>query len=306
MKKILIIPLIIIFALVAFIFTSNIMKQNHISDLKQTSISKQNSYEFQYKNSTYAISNIDDSPTSSLGIFLKQDNHYYLIKQIDKCSYGDNSFYIIDNNVYIYCISNQNKILKYELNEVNYKETSFLLNLKDTPNISPLHLQFNKIDDKYIYLYSLVKLSDSIDEGNQIKCSLSNYKCQYDNGYTPYQSKLDFSYKLIYKEKSPSNNNDKYTIYIYQNKNKVNIIIGSNTDFGKMEYDVKSNQKISKEYIKIEWTAVDGNLYTSKNEQIDSVSIDILDKNNQYIDYSNRLINLRTKKVSILNNNIIK
>ena len=73
-----------------------------------------------------------------------------------------------------------------------------------------------------------------------------------------------------------------------------------------MEYDVKSNQKISKEDIKIEWTAVDGNLYTSKNEQIDSVSIDILDKNNQYIDYSNRLINLRTKKVSILNNNIIK
>ena len=307
MKKIIIILLIIIFATATFIITSNVMKQKRISSLKQSDISKQKSYEFQYKKSTYAISNIDNSSTNSLGIFLKQDNKYYLIKQIDKCSYGDNSFYIKDNNVYIYCISNQNKILKYELNEANYTETSFLLNLKDTPNISPLHLQFNKIDDKYIYLYSLVKIDDSIDEGNQIKCSLDNYKCQYDNGYTSYNSKLDFSYKLIYKEQSPSNkNDDKYTVYIYQNKNKVNIIIESNTDFGKMEYDVKSNKQLSKEDIKIEWTTLDGKLYTSESQEIKSVSIDILDKNNQYTDYSDRLINLKTKEVSILDNNIIK
>lgn len=305
MKKVGIIIFIILFSSVTLIISSNHIANNHISNLKKYKISPQESYEFKYKNNTYAISRMN-SNDNVLGILLKHEKNYYLIHKINKCSYGENSFYVEDNNVYIHCISNAGTILKYELNGTNYKEKEYHLNLKDTPNISPLHLQFNKVDDKYIYLYSYVKIDDSIDEGEQIKCSLDNYKCKYDNGYTPYTQKLDFSYKLIYKEQSPSSNKDKYTIYIYQNANKVNIIIDSNTDFGKMEYDVKSTKKISKEDIKIQWTTPNGNLHTSKNQPIGSVSISILDKNNQYTDYSDRIIDLQNKKVSISDNSIIK
>ena len=281
------------------------MRKSLVADLEEYDMTNQEFYEFHYKHNIYAIASVGNEGASKTGIFFKQDKKYYLIATEEQCTYSDNSFYIKDGTIYMHCNSKEENIIKYELDSINYKKSEFPLNFKNTPNISKLHLQFNKIDDDYIYLYSLVKVDDTIDEGTQIKCTLNDYRCQYDKGYTPYNEKMDKSYKLVYKEKSP-NHEKSYTVSIYQNNDNVSVVINSNTVFGDMQYEVKSNKKITKDDIKIEWAEPTGDLYTSSDKKIGSVSISILNKNNKYTDYSWRIINLETKDVYIGDNEIIK
>lgn len=282
-----------------------IMRKSLVADLEKYDMANQEFYEFHYKHNTYAISSVGNEGVDKTGIFFKQNKNYYLMAMEERCTYSDNSFYVKDGIIYMHCNSKEKSIITYAIDSINYKKSEFPSNFKDTPNISKLHLQFNKIDDDYLYLYSLVKVDDTIEEGNQIKCSLSDYKCQYDKGYTPYKEKIDKSYKLVYKEESPDNKKS-YTVSIYQNKDNVSVIINSNTNFGNMQYSVKSNRKITKDDIKIEWTELAGDLYRSPEEKIGKVSISILDRNNKYTDYSWRIINLKTKDVYIGDNEIIK
>ena len=303
-KKIIIFTLLILIIVSTFI----IIYKNREPNLEKYDLSKQEFYEFNYKKNTYAISAIyDEHKDSSVGIFLSKNNNHYLIEKIDKCDYSANSFYVNENKIYLHCNFSPSNIIEYKLNGINFNKKTYKLNLKNSPNISNYHLQFDKVDDNYAYLYSVVKVDDSIVEGYRIKCSLTDNICNYDNGYISYSENIESSSKLIYEEVSPNkeyikDNDTFYILRIYQNKNNVTVRISSNNDFKDIQYDIKSNKTISKDNIKIEW--VSGNyLYEQKDDVITKVGISIFDND---VDYSLRIIDLLNKSVSIINNNIIK
>lgn len=289
-------------------------ERKQISKLEEYNIDNQEFYEFTYDKKEYAISSVvREDNLSKVGIFYKIKDKYYLMEQINQCDFSDNSFYVNKDKIYIHCYSNPEDIVEYKINDWNLQKNIYTLNFDKVPNISQLHLQFDRVSNNYVYLYSVVKNNDLIKDGNRVKClmtnniSLKDNVCQYDNGYINYNEETIISSKLIYEETSPTQKENEifYKIKIYQNENNVIVVVTSNSDFGNIEYTIKSNKKINEEDIKIEWTS-NGNLHTSKDEEITSVAITILDKNNKYTNYSNRIINFKDKSVDILSNKIIK
>lgn len=289
-------------------------ENNQISKLEKYDISNQQFYEFSYDKKSYALSSIvrEDS-LSRVGIFYKKNETYYLMEQINQCDFSDTMFYVDKNKIYIHCFSNPDGIFKYEIINNKLQKKLYTLNFENVSNISKLHLQFDRVTNNYVYLYSVVKNNDLIKEGNRIKCVLKNdisFKdntCEYDDGYINYNEETIISSKLIYEEISPIQKENEifYKIRIYQNENNVIVVVTSNSEFGNIEYTIKSNKKINKDDIKTQWTS-NGNLYASKDDKITGVTITILDKNNQYNNYSSRLVNFEDKSVEILSNNIIK
>ena len=283
-------------------------EKKQFSNLEKYNMTNQEFYEFHYGKNIYAISSINrEDNLSRVGIFYKQKDQYYLIEQINQCTFSDNNFYINKDKIYIHCYYNPDTILEYTINKLNLKKKVYHLNFDEVPNISKLHLQFDAVVDDYFYLYSTVKNNDLIKEGNRIKCLMKNNTCIYDDGYIKHNNKIDISYKLIYEEISPIQKENKiiYKVQIYQNENNILVIVTSNSKFGNIEYTVKSNRKINKNNIKVQWTS-NGNLYTSKEDEITEVAITIIDNNDRYTDYSSRIIHFKEKKVHILNNRIIR
>lgn len=88
--------------------------------------------------------------------------------------------YIKNNELYIHCIGKYGDIIKYTLNKKNIKKEILKFNYENTPNISQLHIIIDNIDDEYIYLSSVVKINDNIDEGENVKCSLQTKICIYN------------------------------------------------------------------------------------------------------------------------------
>ena len=67
---------------------------------------------------------------------------------------------------------------KYILDKINVKKETFKFNYDNASNISQLHINIDKVDDNYIYLYSF-KVDSLIKEGENVKCSLKNNICEY-------------------------------------------------------------------------------------------------------------------------------
>lgn len=137
--------------------------------------------EFKYEKYEYVISSYydDTSSWSHLNILLKLQDKYYRLEEIKKCDGSGKNIYVKDNKVYIHCIGKKGDILEYTINDTKIEKNIRQLNYDNTPNISQIHILIDKIDNEYIYLYSNVKINDSIKEGKRVKCSLKNNICDY-------------------------------------------------------------------------------------------------------------------------------
>lgn len=129
-----------------------------------------------YENQEYILTNyqVEDQSYPNINILFKDKKNYYLLKEIKSCdaSVKDKSIYIKDNEIYIHCIGKKGNINKYTINEFNILEETLLLNYKNVPAISELHVTIKKVDTNNIYINSL---------GTKAKCSFRNYsyKCEY-------------------------------------------------------------------------------------------------------------------------------
>lgn len=156
---------------------SQILKLEKYTLLSTEKISKQ----FEYESKKYVISSYYDD-TSSLGhlnILLKIKDDYYRLEEIKKCDGFDDNIYIRDNKIYIHCIGKNGDILEYKISNMSIEKNIRQLNYGNTPNISQIHILIDKVDDEYIYLYSHVKIDDSLSDGNKVRCSLKNNICYY-------------------------------------------------------------------------------------------------------------------------------
>ena len=132
-----------------------------------------------YKNYKYIITKYYNNTTSYShhNILLKNNNKYYILETLNSC---DINSYIKNNEIYIHCIGKYGDIIKYILNKKNIKKEILKFNYENTPNISQLHISIDNIDEEYIYLSSVVKINDNIDEGENVKCSLQTKICIYN------------------------------------------------------------------------------------------------------------------------------
>ena len=135
--------------------------------------------EFKVKNKKYVLTTYYDEQSSygNNNLLIKKNNKYYLLEKIDNC---DMNYYIKDSNIYIHCIGTKGNIMKYNIDGINVDYEFLTFNYTKTPNISQIHMTIDKIDNKYIYLKSVVKVDASLKEGNSIKCSLSTKDCEYN------------------------------------------------------------------------------------------------------------------------------
>ncbi len=182
MKKIGIALLFIVVGVFIGLTVLNYIIENEEPDLQIFNVPEKDKYEFTYKKNTYAIARSDNNEagTNRVGIFLKKKEKYYLLEEINRCMYMESAFYIKENKIYLHCISRANEVLEYKVNKEEIEKTVRKLNFKETPNISTLHLQFEKVDNKYIYFHSWVKVNERLEEGNKAKCSLDTNKCEYN------------------------------------------------------------------------------------------------------------------------------
>ena len=185
-----ILSVLITFALIV-LFTFGIYKgieyldyKSSISNLEKYTFSSNEKIvkSFKYNKYNYLLTMYydDTSSWSHLNLLLLDNEEYYLLKNIQKCdsSVEGRNLYLKDNEIYIHCIGKMGDIDKYTLDKINVKKETFNFNYDDTPNISQLHINIDKVDDKYIYLYSF-KVDSLIKEGENVKCSLKNNTCEY-------------------------------------------------------------------------------------------------------------------------------
>lgn len=135
--------------------------------------------EFEVKNKKYILTTYYDNQSSygNNNLLIKKDDEYFLLEKIDKC---DMNYYIKDSDIYIHCIGKKGDIMKYTIDGVNIDYDFLTFDYTKTPNISQLHMTIDKVDNKYIYLKSVVKVDESIMEGNNVKCSFNTKKCEYN------------------------------------------------------------------------------------------------------------------------------
>lgn len=185
-----ILSILITFVLIV-LFTFGIYKgiayldyKSSISNLEKYTFSSNEKIvkSFKYNKYNYLLTMYydDTSSWSHLNLLLLDNEEYYLLKNIQKCdsSVEGRNLYLKDNEIYIHCIGKMGDIDKYTLDKINVKKETFNFNYDDTPNISQLHINIDKVDDNYIYLYSF-KVDSLIKEGEKVKCSLKNNICEY-------------------------------------------------------------------------------------------------------------------------------
>ena len=185
-----ILSILITFVLIV-LFTFGIYKgieyldyKSSISNLEKYTFSSNEKIvkSFKYNKYNYLLTMYydDTSSWSHLNLLLLDNEEYYLLKNIQKCdsSVEGRNLYLKDNEIYVHCIGKKGDIDKYTLDKINVKKETFNFNYDDTPNISQLHINIDKVDDNYIYLYSF-KVDSLIKEGEKVKCSLKNNTCEY-------------------------------------------------------------------------------------------------------------------------------
>ena len=127
---------------------------------------------------TYVITKYTDEKSRiNHNILVSYENNYYYIDSLENC---DMSSYVKENQVYTHCLGGRGNILKYSFSTVVLNKDYLELNYSTTPNISEIHMTVDKVDNKNnIYLSSNVKVDDSIEEGNKIKCNIETRACKY-------------------------------------------------------------------------------------------------------------------------------
>ena len=180
MKKKILILLVILIVLLTYVILKIFVLKYELSKLekykmKSNEIIKE---EFSYKDRNYLLTNYykSDSSYAYNNILFSNKDKYYLLETIDKC---DASTYIKDNNIYIHCIGKSGDILKYTINKYEVTKQVLDFDYKQVNNISRIHITIDKLDDDYIYLRSVVKIDDSKNTKDTIKCSLETRKCEY-------------------------------------------------------------------------------------------------------------------------------
>lgn len=176
-KRVMCLVLIIIIIIIVLFFT---LKNNKIDSLEKYELYSKEKIEkhFKYKNKEYILTTYhkEDDTYASNNILLKDGNNYILLDEIKLC---DMSYYVLDNNIYVHCIGKEGNILKYTVDGYSIENEVLKLDYSKTPNISQIHINIDKVDNEYIYLKSSVKVDDKIKEGEHVKCSLNNNKCEY-------------------------------------------------------------------------------------------------------------------------------
>lgn len=137
----------------------------------------------QYNNKNYVISRYYDTSSSwsNLNLLLKNNDSYYILKNIKKCDTvkDGKNLYVKDNVIYIHCIGNEGFIDKYLINDFDVLKETINFNFQNTPNISQLHIVIDNVDDEYIYLSSPTKVDNTIKDKPNVKCSLESKRCDY-------------------------------------------------------------------------------------------------------------------------------
>ena len=176
MKKIIRIGIYLLVIIVVSIILKN-MRSNGLKEYKLLDNEKVQT-SFKYRSKEYVLTSYyDDKNTyADNNILLKDNKYYYYIDKIEKC---DMSYYINKNNIYIHCIGKEGNILKYSINDKETELEILDFDYTNTPNISQIHIQVDKVDKEYVYLKSAVKMDDSINEGEKVKCSIDSKICEY-------------------------------------------------------------------------------------------------------------------------------
>ena len=181
MKKKIVRFLVCILLFILIGYTVVILNNSNLKKEKYTLLPNEEiENEIIYKNYKYVITKYYDNTTSFShhNILLNNNNnYYYILESLNSC---DMYSYIKNNEIYIHCIGKYGDIIKYTLNKKNIKKEILKFNYENTPNISQLHIIIDNIDDEYIYLSSVVKINDNIDEGENVKCSLQTKICIYN------------------------------------------------------------------------------------------------------------------------------
>lgn len=137
----------------------------------------------QYNNKNYVISRYYDTSSSwsNLNLLLKNNDSYYILKNIKKCDTvkDGKNLYVKDNVIYIHCIGKEGFIDKYLINDFDVLKETINFNFQNTPNISQLHIAIDNVDDEYIYLSSPAKVDNTIKDKPNVKCSLESKRCDY-------------------------------------------------------------------------------------------------------------------------------
>ena len=187
-KKYLIILMIILILTVSFIIYQTIEFLDYKGSLSNLEkyIPVDNEIiikKLQYNNKNYVISKYYDisSSWSNLNLLLKNNDTYYILKNIKKCDTVDDgkNLYVKDNVIYIHCIGKEGFIDKYLINDFDVLQETINFNFQNTPNISQLHIVIDNVDDEYIYLSSPAKVDNTINDKPNVKCSLESKNCDY-------------------------------------------------------------------------------------------------------------------------------
>lgn len=137
----------------------------------------------QYNNKNYVISRYYDTSSSwsNLNLLLKNNDSYYILKNIKKCDTvkDGKNLYVKDNVIYIHCIGNEGFIDKYLINDFDVLKETINFNFQNTPNISQLHIVIDNVDDEYIYLSSPAKVDNTIKDKPNVKCFIESKRCDY-------------------------------------------------------------------------------------------------------------------------------
>ena len=139
--------------------------------------------ELEYNNKKYAISRYynNSSSWSHLNLLLKNNDTYYILKNIKECDTLDDgsNLYVKDNAIYIHCIGKEKIIDKYLISDFDITKETISFNFENTPNISQLHIIIDNVDNEYIYLSSSFKVDNTIKDKPNAKCSFKDKKCAY-------------------------------------------------------------------------------------------------------------------------------
>ncbi len=185
MKKLIFIIIFIpLFVIVLYKFIEYIDYNSLLSNIEKYTFKENEKIlkKFKYNNQNYIISKYTDKISSwgHLNILLKNNNDYYILKNIKKCDTVDEgtNLYIKNNEIYIHCIG---KVIinKYIINNLNIEQENLNFDFKNTPNISQLHMNIDNVDNEYIYLSSPFKKDNTVNDEPRVKCSFNNKKCIY-------------------------------------------------------------------------------------------------------------------------------
>lgn len=132
--------------------------------------------EFKIENHNYKVLKEEQN---KFKILAQYKNEFYLLESDDNCITYKENILVHNNEVFVHCTGFR-KIDKYLLDNYGSTHESINFNFDKTTNFSPLHMNIEAIDEKYIYFSSL-KLDGKIKEGEKVKCALDKKNCEYND-----------------------------------------------------------------------------------------------------------------------------